>query len=119
MVIAPTSWVLLAGAVSVWRLPVFLREALRRPPGAVYACHMMSEEPPSTPTVYLDADACPVKDVVYKVAGRYGVPLKVVANGYLRIPETHGLVAEMITVPGSPDAADDWIAERAGTGTSC
>ncbi len=77
---------------------------------------MMSEEPPSTPTVYLDADACPVKDVVYKVAGRYGVPLKVVANGYLRIPETHGLVAEMITVPGSPDAADDWIAERAGTG---
>ena len=65
------------------------------------------------PTIYLDADACPVKDVVYRVAARYGVPLKVVANGHLRIPPQAGLDAEMITVPGSPDAADDWIAERA------
>ena len=53
------------------------------------------------PTIYLDADACPVKDVVYKVAARYGVPLKVVANGWLRIPETAGLSAEMVTVPGA------------------
>jgi uncharacterized protein len=69
-----------------------------------------------TTTLYLDADACPVKDVVYKVTARYGVPLKVVANGFLRIPDTAGLVAEMVTVPGSPDAADDWIAERAVKG---
>jgi uncharacterized protein YaiI (UPF0178 family) len=75
---------------------------------------MMSER--HTPTIYLDADACPVKEVVYKVAARYGVPLKVVANGFLRIPETAGLAAEMVTVPGAPDAADDWIAERAVTG---
>lgn len=76
----------------------------------------MSEQPSYQPTIYLDADACPVKDVVYKVAARYGVPLKVAANGYLRIPELSGLDAEMVTVPGSPDAADDWIAERAAKG---
>lgn len=67
-------------------------------------------------TIYLDADACPVKDVVYKVAARYGVPLKVVANGFLQIPKIAGLEAEMVTVPGLPDAADDWIAERAVKG---
>ena len=78
---------------------------------------MMSEQPEQNPiTIYLDADACPVKDVVYKVAARYGVTLKVVANGFLRIPETAGLRAEMVTVPGSPDAADDWIAEHAVKG---
>ncbi len=67
-------------------------------------------------TIYLDADACPVKDVVYKVAARYGIALTVVANGFLRIPATSGLKAEMKVVPGSPDAADDWIAEHAVTG---
>lgn len=77
---------------------------------------MSTETPPIPATIYLDADACPVKDVVFKVAARYGVPLKVVANGHLRIPEIAGLAAEMITVPGSPDAADDWIAERATKG---
>ena len=76
----------------------------------------MTSKDPHQPTIYLDADACPVKDVVYKVAARYGVPLKVVANGWLRIPEIAGLAAEMVTVPGSPDAADDWIAERAEKG---
>lgn len=78
---------------------------------------MMSEQAHQpTPTIYLDADACPVKDLVYKVAARYGVPLKVVANGHIRIPDIAGLVAEMVVVPGSPDAADDWIAERAAKG---
>ena len=76
----------------------------------------MTSAPQPTATIYLDADACPVKDVVYKVTARYGVPLKVVANGWLRIPDTAGLAAEMVTVPGSPDAADDWIAERATPG---
>ena len=63
--------------------------------------------------IYLDADACPVKDQVYRVAARYGVPLTVVANARLRIPELTNLTAELVVVPGSPDAADDWIAERA------
>lgn len=66
--------------------------------------------------IYLDADACPVKDLVYKVAARYEVPLLVVANARLALPSDQALHAEMIVVPGSPDAADDWIAERATKG---
>ena len=66
--------------------------------------------------IYLDADACPVKEYVYRVAARYNVPLKVVANGMIRIPPTVDLDAEAVVVPGSPDAADDWIAERATRG---
>ncbi len=64
--------------------------------------------------IYLDADACPVKEQVYRVAARYAVPLTVVANARLRIPELPRLQAELVVVPGSPDAADDWIAEHAG-----
>ena len=66
--------------------------------------------------IFLDADACPVKDQVYRVAARYAVPLTVVANARLRIPELANLAAELVVVPGSPDAADDWIAERAVKG---
>lgn len=64
--------------------------------------------------VYLDADACPVKDQVYRVVERYGVPLAVVANAPLRVPRQAGI--ELVVTPGGIDAADDWIAERAGTG---
>src|SRR5690349_8669113 len=67
-------------------------------------------------TIYLDADACPVKDQVYRVAARYKVPLVVVANSPLRIPAMGDLTARMVVVPGAPDAADDWIAERAVPG---
>ncbi len=80
---------------------------------------MMGADQPDqkpTTTIYLDADACPVKDLVYKVAARHGIPLIVVANGPLRIPEAAGLKAEMVVVPGSPEAADDWIAEHAVKG---
>jgi len=66
--------------------------------------------------IYLDADACPVKDQVYRVAARYRMPLSVVANSPLRVPPQAGLAAEVIVVPGAPDAADDWIAERAEPG---
>ena len=66
--------------------------------------------------IYLDADACPVKEQVYRVAARYRVPLTVVANSHLRIPSQADLTARMEVVPGSPDAADDWIAERAEPG---
>jgi uncharacterized protein YaiI (UPF0178 family) len=64
--------------------------------------------------IYLDADACPVKDQVYKVAARFGAALTVVANSPLRLPSLPGLRATLTVVPGTPDAADDWIAERAG-----
>lgn len=66
--------------------------------------------------IYLDADACPVKEYVFRVAARYRMLLKVVANGYIRIPPGDCLDAQSIIVPGSPDAADDWIAERAAHG---
>ncbi len=67
-------------------------------------------------TIYLDADACPVKDYVFRVAARYGVPLVVVANTPIRIPEQAGLTARLVVVPDSPDAADDWIVENAVPG---
>jgi len=66
--------------------------------------------------MYLDADACPVKDVIFRTATRYGVRLLVVANSPIRIPGDAVAHAEMVVVPGSPDAADDWIAERAVKG---
>jgi uncharacterized protein YaiI (UPF0178 family) len=68
------------------------------------------------PRIYLDADACPVKDYVYRVAARYRIALSVVANVRMRIPSLEGLDAEAIVVPGSPDAADDWIVEHAVKG---
>ena len=61
--------------------------------------------------VLIDADACPVKDEVYKVAWRRGVPVKVVSNQRIRVPE-HALV-ERVLVSDAFDAADDWIAEQA------
>lgn len=62
--------------------------------------------------ILVDADACPVKDEVYKVAWRRAVPVAIVSNNRLRVPE-HPLV-ERIVVSDAFDAADDWIAEQAG-----
>jgi uncharacterized protein len=64
--------------------------------------------------IYVDADACPVKDEVYRVAGRHGVPVSVVANGYIRVPQDP--LIERVAAGSAPDAADDWIAQRAGAG---
>jgi len=64
--------------------------------------------------IYVDADACPVKDEVYRVAARYGVPVSVVANGFIRVPQDP--LIERIAAGTAPDAADDWIAGRAGAG---
>jgi uncharacterized protein YaiI (UPF0178 family) len=64
--------------------------------------------------IYVDADACPVKDEVYRVAARHGVAVSVVANGLIRVPSDP--LIERIAAGTGPDAADDWIAERAGTG---
>ena len=61
--------------------------------------------------IFIDADACPVKDEVYKVAGRYGLMTYVVSNSFIRIP-TSPLIERRIVEAG-PDAADDWIAEEA------
>ena len=61
-------------------------------------------------TVYIDADACPVKEETYKVAARYGLKTFVVSNSFIQIPASP-LIARMI-VDAGPDVADDWIAEQ-------
>ncbi|HWE46606.1 MAG TPA: YaiI/YqxD family protein [Caulobacteraceae bacterium] len=65
-------------------------------------------------TLYVDADACPVKEEVYRVARRYGVAVKVVANAFMLVPKEP--LIERVIVEAGPDIADDWIAERAGAG---
>jgi len=65
-------------------------------------------------TIYVDADACPVKDEVYVVATRYGFPVFLVANAPMYVPGGFGV--ELVVVEQGPDVADDWIAERAGEG---
>ena len=65
--------------------------------------------------ILVDADACPVKDEVYKVAWRRGVSVAVVSNAWLRVP-AHPLI-ERVVVSDAFDAADDWIAERADART--
>jgi uncharacterized protein len=64
--------------------------------------------------IYVDADACPVKDEIYRVAARHRVPVTVVAVGFIRVPQDP--LIERIAAGDGPDAADDWIAERAGPG---
>jgi hypothetical protein len=65
-------------------------------------------------TLFVDADACPVKDEALAVAARLGVAVRIVSNGGLR-PSAYPL-AEMVYVPLGPDEADKWIADRAGAG---
>ena len=64
------------------------------------------------PRILVDADACPVKDEIYRVAVRYGIAAVVVSNSGMRLPG-HPLITQMI-VSAACDAADDWIAEQAG-----
>jgi uncharacterized protein len=64
-------------------------------------------------TIYVDADACPVKDEVYRVARRYAMRVVVVANAALRVPTD--MLVELVVRPGF-GAADDWIAEQTGPG---
>src|SRR5512138_3215417 len=64
--------------------------------------------------IYVDADACPVKEQVYRVAARHGLPVVLAANAPMRIPEQAGITLEV--VPGSFDVVDDWIAEHVEAG---
>lgn len=70
--------------------------------------------PPQMPPIilYIDADACPVKDEAYRVAARHGIKVYVVSNSGLAVPRDP--MIERIIVPAGPNVADDWIAERAG-----
>jgi uncharacterized protein len=65
--------------------------------------------------VLVDADACPVKEEIYKVAWRHELPVTLVSNQHLRIPP-HPLLDKVVVGSGF-DAADDWIAEASGPAT--
>jgi uncharacterized protein YaiI (UPF0178 family) len=61
--------------------------------------------------IYVDADGCPVKDEIYRVAARYALQVFLVANAWMRVPEEEERV-ERVVVGDELDAADDWIAEH-------
>ena len=63
------------------------------------------------PHIYVDADACPVKEEVYRVAQRHGLNVTLVANSWMRIPD--GAWVSLEVVSDGFDAADDWIVEQA------
>jgi len=60
--------------------------------------------------IYIDADACPVKDEVYRVAKRYEVNVTLVSNAWMRIPVDDRIV--LMVVEAGPDEADDWIVDQ-------
>jgi uncharacterized protein YaiI (UPF0178 family) len=66
------------------------------------------------PRIFVDADACPVKEEVYRVAERCGLKVFVVSNGWINTRRAPFI--EQVVVDAGPDVADDWIAERAGRG---
>ena len=68
----------------------------------------------NTSRIYVDADACPVKDEIYRVAIRHGLSVSVVAGNFIRVPQDP--LIECVAAGSGMDAADDWIAARAGPG---
>jgi uncharacterized protein len=64
--------------------------------------------------IHVDADGCPVKNEVYRVAKRYALHVFVVANGGMETPADPRV--ELVRVPAGPDAADDWIVEHVAAG---
>ncbi len=69
-------------------------------------------EPASEPRIFIDADACPVKEEVYRVGRRYALRMYLVSNAFMMAPREP--LIEQVVVEAGPDVADDWIAERAG-----
>jgi uncharacterized protein YaiI (UPF0178 family) len=72
----------------------------------------MNTQPKPPGTIYVDGDACPVKNEVYRVAERHRWAVVVVANSWISIPRDGSVRLEV--VPSGPDVADDWIAAHAG-----
>lgn len=64
--------------------------------------------------IYIDADACPVKDETYRVAARHRIKVFLVANAFIAVPRDAEV--ERVIVPAGLDVADDWIAERVEEG---
>lgn len=69
---------------------------------------------PKLVEIFVDGDACPVKDETYSVATRYGIPVALVANSRIHVPSDLGV--EMVVVEQGPDQADDWIVEHVRRG---
>jgi uncharacterized protein len=69
--------------------------------------------------IYIDADACPVREETYRVATRLDLPVLVVSNGSRPIRPPALPNVQMVVVGATPDAADDWIAERIAAGDVC
>lgn len=72
---------------------------------------MEEQRQPAVIRIFVDADACPVKPEIYRVAERYGLKVFVVANAFMNVPRSD--MIERVIVAEGPDIADDWIAERA------
>ena len=75
----------------------------------------MTAPTPLTPTILVDADACPVKEEIYRVAERHKAHVRVVSNSPFRVPVSERV--KRVVVSDGFDAADDWIAEHAGPST--
>ena len=73
---------------------------------------MEEAQKPAIIRIFVDADACPVKQEIYRVAERYALKVYVVANAFMAVPRSDQI--ERVIVPEGPDVADNWIAERAG-----
>lgn len=84
-----------------------LRNPITKQPNRLGPFYMLS--------IFIDADACPVREETYKVARRHNVSVTVVSNSFLRIPREP--LVKFVCVPDNFDAADDYIAERANTNT--
>lgn len=75
-------------------------------------CHSMTAASPDTlPRIIVDADACPVKDEIYRVAARHRLRVLIVANSYMLVPKDP--MIERVLVPAGLDEADNWIADHA------
>ena len=73
---------------------------------------MEDPKQPAAIRIFVDADACPVKNEIYRVAERYGLKVFVVANSFMNVPRSD--MIERVIVTQGPDVADDWIVERVG-----
>jgi uncharacterized protein YaiI (UPF0178 family) len=81
---------------------------------AIPICSRSMTAPENPTRIYVDADACPVKDEIYRVAARHGIGVSVVAGQFIRVPNDP--LIERIAAGSAMDAADDWIASRARPG---
>lgn len=79
----------------------------------------MSDALPARPEIYVDGDACPVRDEVFRVAGRLGLVVHVVSNGSRPIRPPGLPNVRMVVVGEGADVADDWIADRVGPRDIC